>query len=645
MRRLLPCVAVLVATIAWSAAAHEWIVSSPLDSGEETLRSTLQSAQPGDVVRFDSILFPADALATISLVTPLPSLGQGAITIDGSDAGVVLDGSALGTNEPALVVTSSNNVLMGLEFADCPAAAIVLHDASRNTIGGDRAVGAGPSGQGNVIRHCGTAIVIEGEDTQGNTIAGNLIGTGASGRGSQGNDIGLVLRGGARGNHIGPGNVIAYSTSIDVEIIDSFDNTIGPDNTIIQNFLPSIRIAGDSAGNVLTRNTLRTTGIVGGYEAVTERACHLLGTCSYPGAIDIEAGAQGGILPPRIDAVDTRAGTVEGTACPGCAVEVFSGGKMTAYVYEGATTADAGGRFSFAKGAALVDRSLLLTATDSALGTSAVGAPLCRDSVFPRPSVEGEIRVMTWNIFQKPLNVYDGDHRMTGSFDWLNLPPDAWEAVSQEWSDFIELLEYANVDVLAVQDADAWGAGGGLIAEAVAARLGYPYHTWPTGLGAGGLGPDGCIFSRYEIVESDHVDDGIVRAEIRLPDGSTLHIFDVHVANCAGDPEHGDPFEFPRMLEWVSPYLDLPTIVLGDFNANMVDPRIATCFGAMPGMGWSLVSDSWSLRTPADSIWVSPTLAPYARETRVATTCFSNAGYEISNHAPLMMILSVPWGD
>jgi hypothetical protein len=93
--------------------------------------------------------------------------------------------------------------------------------------------------------------------------------------------------------------------------------------------------------------------------------------------IDLVEGAHGGILPPAITAATLGPGgvTVEGTACAGCAVEVFSngdaGGEGEHYI--GTTLADGGGAFTLVLGS-LGEPYLTATATDAADGTSEFSA-------------------------------------------------------------------------------------------------------------------------------------------------------------------------------------------------------------------------------------------------------------------------------
>jgi len=415
--------------------------------------------------------------------------------------------------------------------------------------------------------------------------------------------------------------VLAYSRSADIEIRSSAYNVIGPENTIIQNSLPAIRITGDtSIGNLITRNTLRTTRIVRGYDPVAEGLQCIRRDCvRYSGAFDIDETSQGWIAPPRIAELNGSEGTVSGTTCPGCLVEVFSGSQMVPYVYEGCATANEEGLFDFVKGSALLGREIMLTATDPERGTSAVGAPLCRASAFPSAVAEGEIRIMAYNIQGMP----------EGYFDWRSLPVDEWENVSQ-WSDFIELIEYASPDIIAFQEGYAWGTEGGRILHAVAARLGYSYFVVESEL---------VVFSRYEIINSGEPYRSV---EIRLPNEQSLRVVNVHIYSCADEPD-----QLQSVLEDIGPLISVPAVVLGDFNNNRVSPTLhPACFDNLPLQGWQLVSDNWSTSSsPVDSIWVSPLLAPYSRESRIATLCSTNTLYGISDHHPVMMILTVPWQD
>ncbi|GAG45635.1 unnamed protein product, partial [marine sediment metagenome] len=75
------------------ANAREIVVSSTADSGTGTLRWALETAQSGDVIAFDPDVFPSDNPATIFPRSELPAISCGHLTIDASNAGVIIDGS------------------------------------------------------------------------------------------------------------------------------------------------------------------------------------------------------------------------------------------------------------------------------------------------------------------------------------------------------------------------------------------------------------------------------------------------------------------------------------------------------------------------------------------------------------------------
>jgi hypothetical protein len=74
--------------------------------------------------------------------------------------------------------------------------------------------------------------------------------------------------------------------------------------------------------------------------------------------------------------------TVSGTACAHCTVEIFSDGGSEGRWYEGTTTADATGLFSFTAGGILRGSNVTATATDASGSTSTFSAP------FPRPPLD-----------------------------------------------------------------------------------------------------------------------------------------------------------------------------------------------------------------------------------------------------------------
>jgi hypothetical protein len=99
------------------------------------------------------------------------------------------------------------------------------------------------------------------------------------------------------------------------------------------------------------------------------------------GAIEVSAGA----AIPALPVISTvTLSSVTGTSCAHCTVEIFSDSEWQSRWYEGTTTADATGAFSFTTQAILRGPNLTATSTDAAGSTSAISAPLPRPPLGPR---------------------------------------------------------------------------------------------------------------------------------------------------------------------------------------------------------------------------------------------------------------------
>lgn len=166
-----------------------------------TLRTCMKNATPGTLINFSTTTFPPASPAVITLASLLPELNDGNVIIDASNAGVILDG---GNNiQNGLTVSSSNNTIMGLQIRNFTSNGIALgFPGTHNQVGGDHTIGAGPSGQGNVLTGCFNGISVGW--TSQNVIKGNFIGTNAGGTAaSSRNNIGIVIGNEATENFVG----------------------------------------------------------------------------------------------------------------------------------------------------------------------------------------------------------------------------------------------------------------------------------------------------------------------------------------------------------------------------------------------------------------------------------------------------------
>ena len=140
------------------------------DGSSGTLRWCLSEAEAGDIITFHSSAFPA----TITLDKGrgrLPDIDKGNITIDGSGAGVIIDGSQLtSVYDDGFRITSNNNTIIGITIQNFPGDGVDIRDGAQgNRI--ENCVIRG-NGRGGTERR---GVRVDGNGTTGNTITRNSI--------------------------------------------------------------------------------------------------------------------------------------------------------------------------------------------------------------------------------------------------------------------------------------------------------------------------------------------------------------------------------------------------------------------------------------------------------------------------------------
>ncbi|MGA9348307.1 MAG: right-handed parallel beta-helix repeat-containing protein, partial [Anaerolineae bacterium] len=224
-----------------------------------------------------------------------------------------------------------NNLIIG-NYIGTDASGVVALENSRSGIliglgAQGNVIGGTASGEGNVISGNGSrGIYIYASGTVSNTISGNYIGTNATGNAALGNQRdGIYIgepTGGAQGNIIGPGNVIAHNSENGIWVV-------GPDTT----------------GNKITQNSIMDNVNLG---------------------IDNYNGGNTELAPPTITSATDD--SISGTACSNCTVEIFSDPEDEGKTYEGATTADGDGNFTWT--GSVTGPYVTTTATDASSNTS-----------------------------------------------------------------------------------------------------------------------------------------------------------------------------------------------------------------------------------------------------------------------------------
>jgi hypothetical protein len=218
--------------------------------------------------------------------------------------------------------------------------------AAYNLIGGDNAAPGGPcSGDCNLISGNGEwGIFISDTSPHHNTVSGNYIGTNVSGTAwlANGSD-GILMRDGTHHNFIG-------------------GETPAKRNLISGNSRDGIRVAGStSLYNTLQQNAIYNNNGRG---------------------IELMEGGNTELSAPVISDCDLSLGTANGTACPLCKIEIFSDDENEGQYYEGSTTADAGGNWTFDKGSSFNASHCTATATDTQGNTSEFSPPCFSSTIY-----------------------------------------------------------------------------------------------------------------------------------------------------------------------------------------------------------------------------------------------------------------------
>lgn len=250
-----------------SAEENPNMVINTENDGPGSLRMLIDEASPGDVITFDPQIFKPDQPATIHIQKNPLNL-KGDVTIDASNAGVILDGKD--GPEVGIMIQSNGNVVSGLKITNFSLGGIMIDGENQsdkgrdNIIGGDRTQGSGPFGQGNCFGNNGTAIFIQ-RGVSGNMVKGNLIGIDNQDKAIGNQETGIVVQAGANQNTIGPDNIIANNGDFGIKIEGSEGTTITRNSIFNYKTAPfNMTNTADFKVNPEVRNILCAKGLVEG---------------------------------------------------------------------------------------------------------------------------------------------------------------------------------------------------------------------------------------------------------------------------------------------------------------------------------------------------------------------------------------------
>ncbi len=235
------------------------VVTSAADSGPGTLRDALEMQRPGTVITFSPEVFPKNSPVEIQLSRELPGLESGNVTIDASDAGVILVKAGEYSGTCGLKIRSGNNTIKGLQITGFPDFGILIEGGgNNNTIGG-----AG-RGEGNTIGWIdGVGIGIYGN---GNRVINNHLGIDRAGKTHLSSAMGVGIGGGARDNVIGgvfgvEGNIISGNGEDGILVTSGSSGTVIQGNIIGLDAAMKVNI-GNSGSGIRIENSTDT--LIGG---------------------------------------------------------------------------------------------------------------------------------------------------------------------------------------------------------------------------------------------------------------------------------------------------------------------------------------------------------------------------------------------
>ena len=287
---------------------------------------------------------------------------DGLSSIENGDDGVFIEegvGNSVGGGGPGAGNLISGNGANGVEYSGDASNASVRG----NLIGTDATGNAALSNGLDGLRSAGVGIIIGGaQEGEGNVISGNV-------------ENGVQLQGMASANLI-RGNRIGVAA----DGITALAN--GKDGVFIRQMAAANSIGGTLAGegNVLSHNLedgVRMDGNMVLKNAVRGNSIH-----SNPAkGIELLNAANNELPAPVV--TTASAATVSGTSCANCLIDVFSDSNGQGRVYEGTTTASAGGAWTL--NAAIVGPKVTATATDADGNTSEFSASV--DVQVPVPQL------------------------------------------------------------------------------------------------------------------------------------------------------------------------------------------------------------------------------------------------------------------
>jgi len=258
---------------------------------------------------------------------------------------------------------------------------------------------------------------------------------------------------------------------------------------------------------------------------------------------------------------------------------------------------------------------------------------------YNRPSTaeEGEaITVMTYNI----LCGAGVEEAGQGPLEWAEEHGYPGNRLSR----VLDVIRAADPDILGIQEANGWDRGEPPVVQRVAEELGMNFYLGRSTGEESGLAHV-ALLTGFHIVDAesypDHFGRGALRAEVVTPAGRSINVFVAHLHPPSRPDIRLKELRF-FTTDVVTPYLEEPTILMGDMNFRLRPLDRFTMFAqeeasALQGAGW--VNVAVEARIGIDQIWASPSLAPHFRKTPPLALELTKGA---SDHYPLVAKVVLP---
>lgn len=196
----------------------------------------------------------------------------------------------------------------------------------------------------------------------------------------------------------------------------------------------------------------------------------------------------------------------------------------------------------------------------------------------------------------------------------------------------ISVIRHVNPDIVGIQEACSWDKNDEAVAKQVAGELGMHFYLAKSGRSRFNV----ALFSRLPIIWArgypDDFSRAALQAQLKLPDGRTLHVFNAHfnlLRNMEG--QLGEIRCLARLMRLRSSGL---SVMMGDANfkygihKESTEALLASRFVMAPPVGERI-----------DQIWTSARLAGDIREGEMIPAELTNG---TSDHRPTVMVIGIP---